>query len=214
METSSSERSPCLIRWISPSWQNCGWGSGSLILNSMVFSPHPAARPGGDNPEGREDMKMEAEGLFPFISDSLLFGSLDMWEWAPNMYKLWKCKNIILGTPSSFPQFLECCVIYMGNSILQIKVDRGTHLVSVSFYITSPSPYHRSQEVFESENSHYHLCAFLTLKEKISSFCLILHMHVHLSNPVDLFPWNLDVLREIHSTNLQHQSLHSIWHFW
>lgn len=77
----------------------------------------------------------------------------------------------------------------MSNSILQIKGDHGTHLVSVSSYITSPSPHHRLQEVFESENSPYHLCVFfLTLKEKISSFCLILQMHMHLCNLVDFVP--------------------------
>lgn len=48
-----------------------------------------------------------------------------------------------------------------------------TYLVSISSYVTSPSLHHRSQEVFQSKNPHSYPCAFLTLKQKISSFCII-----------------------------------------
>lgn len=182
------EKSPSLLRWIIHSWHSWGWDSGFLTLNSVIFSLHQTPCPCDYDPEGRKHMKVEAKSLLPFISDSLLFGSLGismvtaMWKWTSKMYGFLTCENIIFGIPSSFsqatvgPQFLEWWVILwllVIPSHKSCKWDHETHLVSISSYVTSLSLHHKSQEVFQSKNPHFHLGAFLTLKQKISSFCII-----------------------------------------
>lgn len=116
------EKTPSLFRWIIHSWHSW-WDSGFLTLNSVIFSLHQTPCPCDYDPEGRKDMNVEAESLLPFVSDSLLFGSLGisvltaMWKWTSKMYGFLMCENIIFGIPSSFsqatvdPQFLEWWVI-------------------------------------------------------------------------------------------------------
>ena len=117
------------------------------------------------------------------------------------MHGVLKHENVTLRFPSCIsqaqiqPQVLEWCVIHMGNSGLLVipshkscKLDHETHLVSISSYITSLSHVYRSQEVLQSESPHFHLCVFLTLKQKISSISIILRLNMYPSPHIESVP--------------------------
>lgn len=123
--------------------------------------------------------------LIHFSGSLGIFVVTAMWKWTFKMSGFLTCENIIFGIPSSFSQatmgqFLEWWVIpwlLVIPSHKSCKWDDETHLVSISSYVASLSSHHRSQEVFQSKNPHFHLRAFLILKQKISSFY---HFQLHI----------------------------------